>query len=191
MKLISTELKEDLDEAQEVLEKAGYVRIGKSGSCYGRVFHKKRHRYVLKLFKKNDEAYKKFVQYCIKNKTNPHLPKFSTKVLEVPNTVYNAVRVELLIECYAEHHLVSDYIRHYCCLHGDMTKIKKNSSPEFFNTFFQWHNDNSDIIKTCDEFIENFTNDDVSRLDMHAGNFMLRKTISGTTMVFTDPVAPK
>jgi len=79
---------------RQLFTDAGYVHVG-SGS-YGYAY---RHPsgYIVKVVLDGDHCYYKFVEYCLKNQNNPHLPKFKTKLLRKFNENFYVVRMEELI----------------------------------------------------------------------------------------------
>lgn len=65
-----------------------------SGS-FGYVF-KHHSGYIVKIVRDGDSCYYNFVEYCLKNRNNPHLPKFKTKILKQFDEKMYMVRMEEL-----------------------------------------------------------------------------------------------
>lgn len=78
-----------------MMQDAGYKFLG--SGAYGSAFmHPK--GYVVKVVYSGDNCYYKFVEYCLKNQNNPHLPKFKTKTLKKFDKNFYLVRMEPLLD---------------------------------------------------------------------------------------------
>jgi hypothetical protein len=162
----------------DYLEDRGFDYLG-SGS-YGAVFDHPSFdsRYVLKVFK--DPFYEQFLNYAIKNRQDPHMPKIIGKVIRLPG--YGAmVRIEVLRE-------MSDQQYRYMRLHDQVDHIQRRfygvpmvqAEIDIFNS-----NNAKFHLESLMESIENLLRAKPagSHLDLHEGNFMYRDT----TIVISDP----
>ena len=161
--------------AEEVLKKAGYEKLGEG--LYADVFAKSGADHVLKLFDESDNAYRMFVNMTIQN-PNTHFPKFKGKMMKVTNDYY-AIRMENLERLstanYQKLELMRDYIYSYV-----WNKIQPLS---WATSMEKLEKAQPGIKKACDLIAHLIINDNL-RLDLHMRNAMMR----GNTIVFTDPV---
>jgi hypothetical protein len=161
MKLVFPERYSNVEQA---MESAGYSRLGKGS--YGMVWHKPGQTSVVKLFRQ-DRGYEAFVRYCRKQRDNPHVPRFSSNILDVYD--YKMIRIERLSKMGSSptndriHNSISGFF--YCWNQTEkmMTYIKKR--PKLEKVLID--------VKSLG-----------CTIDMHMGNMMLR----GRTVVITDPL---
>jgi hypothetical protein len=171
-----------MDNAQAILEKAGYKLIG--AGWYADVYAKPDADHILKLFSVTDTAYPKFVNMTIQN-PNIHFPKFKGKMMKV-NEHYYAIRMEKLtsfgktMDILGE---IEDYIAGYAN-YGKSWPETDVRGKEVTEEMAQLEKTQPGITKACD-LISHLIKSGVAGIDLHPGNLMMR----GDTVVFTDPVA--
>lgn len=162
----------------DYLEERGFDYLG-SGS-YGAVFDHPSFdsRYVLKVFK--DPFYEQFLNYAIKNRQDPHMPRIVGKVMRLSG--YGAmVRIEVLREMsdqqyrYLRLHDQVDYVQ--CRVYG--THLDE-AETAVFNKINAQH-DLGTLMESIDNLIR--AKPAGAHLDLHEGNFMYR----GSTIVISDP----
>lgn len=76
----------------EYMKEIGFNRLGEGK--YGVVYGKQGYPWVIKVFMK-DTAYLKWLDFCMKNQNNKHIPKIRGKVVKV-SSHFMAVRIEKL-----------------------------------------------------------------------------------------------
>ena len=197
MNLHELEIKQRLQDTgtrqlQAVLAQYGWHPLG-YGAEATVALHPER-KYVLKLFPR-DSLYMHFLQMVKQDPTNPHFPKFSREVRDVPGTKYSYVRMERLNRV-MEYDLVNDFPQLLCLL------------DKFYNSFHKWPptwvrmnvswdpiwgssgaiDCNNLDITAQERAVFHLLTDKTrqlgwDRVDMHASNFMAR----GNTWVLTDP----
>jgi len=182
-----------IEEAGEILKKYGYRRIGQD-SYYGMVFHKKGEKSVLKLFTKQDHAYREFVSIAIRHRDNPHFPRFSRQVVQIKGTEYDAIKTELLSEGNKKEKAIvchMFFIMHTIFAKGKYdfnSKLKSHvgaKTPEEYEAFYKkWVADNPSLTEAFDIILFNFIDNEKARIDIHEDNLMMR----GNTVVIIDPV---
>ena len=167
-----------IDDAHEILKKAGYAQIG--DGYYAEVFAKPGADHVLKLFNSRDKAYQAFVNIAIQN-PNTHFPKFKGKMMKITNNYY-AIRMEKLSELAGDPRtrgiikLMIEYI------------TRKEDDP--FRPFPDQRQMDvleklqPGITEACDVIVELLKHNNAD-VDLHLGNVMMR----GNTYVITDPVS--
>lgn len=125
---------------------------------YASVFGNKKYPYVIKVFMK-DSAYIRWISFCLKNKTNPYVPKIKGKVVKVTDLVY-AIRLEKL------------------------EPFSRVQGSEFMSHYYKWQNDPKykSGDKDLDSVFEHFSKNK-KLLDLHGENLMMR----GKQVVVIDP----
>lgn len=177
-----------MSDAEQVLTKAGYKKIG--DGWYADVYAKSDADHILKLFSVTDTAYPKFVNMTIQN-PNIHFPKFKGKMMKV-NEHYYAIRMEKLTwigklmldrgssDIVGE---IEDYIYGYAA-HGKSWPETDVRGKEVTEEMAQLEKTQPGMAKACDLIADLIKGGDPG-LDLHPGNLMMR----GDIIVFTDPVA--
>lgn len=146
--------------------------------------------YVLKIFPKKS-PYTQFVKLVQQHATNPHLPRFSRYVRQIPGTEYAYVRMEKLtpMKSYDLFHMPS-----LLCLLDKLYNKHGEQPPYWVRSNVSYDSESgltdcNQITTTPDEqqaihmLDQGITQVDIQSLDLHSGNFMLR----GHTWVITDP----
>lgn len=146
--------------------------------------------YVLKIFPQHS-PYTVFVQLVQSHAQNPHFPRFSRYVRQIPGTEYAYVRMEKLTK-------MKDYdlynMPSLLCLldklynkHGEQPPywVRNNASYDSDSGLIdcnqiQTTRDEQQAINLLDQGVQQLG---IDRLDLHSGNFMMR----GNTWVITDP----
>ena len=172
-----------IENAEEVLKKAGYEKLGEG--YYAAVYAKGDADHVLKLFSVRDTSYPNFVNMTIQN-PNIHFPKFKGKMMKVTNEYY-AIRMEMLTrfgEATGDGPIL-EKIKNY--IYGYATYGRSYSDnirgQQVIKEIDQFEEMQPGIKKACELIADMIANGYVG-LDLHAGNIMRR----GNTIVFTDPV---
>ena len=141
-----------------------------------------------------DEGYLKFVDFCHKNKNNPHLPKMG-KIKKYKD--WYIVFIEKLEPTYLDYTVsigLKRFVRYFfgpntSLQHDDLTdkdmfeKLFKRKASEYKLPDELKSQDMIDALFVLFKFIVEYNINDMS-LDLHGGNIMLR----GNTIVITDPV---
>lgn len=83
-----------INDAHKILSMMGYEEIG-YGS-FSSVFQKAEDDHVLKLFSSTDWAYRKFVEFCLSNPEDLHLPRFRRKPFKISGSYYGVILEELI-----------------------------------------------------------------------------------------------
>lgn len=132
----------------------GFKLLG-SGK-YASVYGNPKYPFVIKVFMK-DAAFMKWLEFCLKNKDNPFVPRIKGKVLKITDLVY-AIRIE---------------------------KLESTSfSGPFAKEYQAWMRDSS--YKSDDKNIQDildFFTKHKKLLDLHSDNVMRR----GSQLVVIDP----
>lgn len=163
--------------------------------------------YVLKIFTE-DSAYRHFVEFVQQNQSNPHLPKFSRYVRQIPGLPFMYVRMEKL-KSISENLLLKKYMNHLLMLNlmGQMHEME-TLPGDLHDTVQEWcGNHGFDLVDLTDSDVQshifeaaggyppdswshvldllalNSLGHEIDVWDLHAGNFMLR----GKTLVIADP----
>ena len=132
-----------------------FLGSGKYASVYGNP----KYSYVIKVFMR-DSAYQRWLDFCLKNKDNKHVPKIKGKVIKISNDVF-AIRLEKL------------------------TPLKQDlRRGDFGNAYHEWENDNSykSEDKDINDILEFFSKNK-NLIDIHSENIMMR----GNVDVVVDP----
>ena len=205
---ITKDLKSN-DHINDIIKRTGWKILG-SGT-EGIVCEHPSKKYVLKIYQ-NTSRYNQFVEYAQKNQSNPHLPKFSRFVREVPGTRYNYVRMEKLKLCFRPENYRPEFV--YLYLAGINKGVKTlcdsplSTVREFLVEHFPEYLGNYRNIVTidfdevflvlrkicgripddewivlCNELIDLILKLSKRHMDVGGGNVMLR----GKTLVITDP----
>ena len=164
-------------EWHDIMEQHGFHVLGVG--AYGTVWGHEKLPYALKVFRSYDEAYRGWVQTCLKpeNKNNPHLPKFiSPRIVPITSEVY-AIRMEKLSP--VPENLKGIVHSTYFVLHNETDRMSRKET-NLFNRFCkanpQWMN--------ALDILRKFQHGTEFSFDIHAKNIMAR----GQTLVITDPV---
>ena len=99
----------DLD---QLLRRNGWTLLGHGAEAT--VAYHGQKRYVLKLFPTNSR-YKHFVSFCLRNRQNPHWPKFGKDSRQIPGTAWSYVRMDLLQKV-SQDTLLQQYLSDLCYL---------------------------------------------------------------------------
>ena len=196
VKLTELRLPDTLTGAEAVLNRYGYKNIG-GYSAFGRVFHKAGEKSVLKIFTKDDIAYRQFVSLAIQNKDNPHFPRFARKVIQIKGTQYDAVKTELLT---SGNEKDMRFIRDMFKIRNETDKMRMLNKLSLFAQkynktisnmraeYTEWLDQNKQLVDAFD-IIKSFIDKNKTsvQLDLHEQNMMMR----GNTIVIIDPVRPK
>lgn len=162
----------NLQEFIENLKANGYKEYLIGEGYFSGVFARPQDNYVIKLFRE-DAGYSKFLDYVLKNKNNPHVPKLRGKPVKFLKH-YNIVRMEKLSPTKSPqqkdiHTMLYDYVMEYnsSAVYSVINREKvENLYPQ--------------IIPILQEMTKN-----KMIVDFHSGNMMFR----GDTPVITDPYA--
>lgn len=172
MRLIEITRPSFYEEAIEVLERAGYKKLG--SGVYGTAFQRKsRPNEIIKLFSQNDEAYMAYVEFILENQDNPHFPKIIGKPMEITSDYY-AVKMEKLEPVSRDtfdrkfYNGLEQYLNGY-----DVT-----------DSFTEAYIDAHPKFKEALDKLSNFKNQTHYEWDFHAGNIMWRNK----TLVILDPL---
>ena len=170
-----------IDDAHEILKKAGYAQIG--DGYYAEVFAKPGADHVLKLFNSRDKAYQAFVNLAIQN-PNIHFPKFKGKMMKITDNYY-AIRMEKLTPIAG----ISGSPRDRGIIKLMIEYITRKEDDPFRPFPDQRQMDvleklQPGITAACDVIVELLKHND-AEVDLHLGNVMMR----GNTYVITDPVS--
>ena len=167
-------------EAEKILTDHGYERV--AGGTYAVVYGKPGANTVLKLVHKKDVAYLAFVKMALENQSNPHFPRFSSKLIRL-NDDYKAVRMERLTPGKGAEDNYRSFIAYgldlYFARKGNWNSMVDHAKESIRNAFEK----NPKLQEACDIMIKSLSQ---YVNDLHPGNVMFR----GDTLVITDPVAP-
>ena len=97
-KKIISDLTSGKENLHQFIKNLGYKHI--SSGSFGHAY-KHHSGYIIKVIR-DDTCYYKFVEYCLKNANNPHLPKFKTKSLNKFDPSFFMVRMEELSKISAD-----------------------------------------------------------------------------------------
>lgn len=139
----------------ELFREYGFKELG-SGK-YGVVFENPKYPYIIKVFMK-DAAYERWISFCLKNQSNPYIPKIRGKVIKI-NDMFRAIRIEKL-------------------------KFGNFYETDFYVDFQEFLRDNSylPIDVNRKQIFEHFKKNK-NLLDLHGENVMFR----GKQLVIIDP----
>ncbi len=157
MKISEITLPQTRWDAHGILVKAGYKRLG--SGAFAAVYEKPGRAYVIKLFGKEDDAYRAFIDLARKH-PNKHFPKFFGKLIRFPD--FYGIRMEKLAPYTGNSRYIRDYI-----LFGEDDTEEIMYHPELAEA--------CDLITTL---LGKYN------LDIKNDNIMQR----GNTLVFIDPV---
>ena len=157
MKISEITLPKTRENAQTILSRAGYETLGKG--AFASVYEKPGRPYVIKLFSKEDDAYRAFIDLARKH-PNKHFPKFFGKLIQFPD--FYGIRMEKLAPYTGNSRYIRDYI-----LFGEDDTEEIMYHPELAEA--------CDLITTL---LGKYN------LDIKDNNIMQR----GNTLVFIDPV---
>jgi hypothetical protein len=143
----------------ELFSKYGFVNVG--DGKYGTVFVNSKYPYAVKVFMK-DTAYLKFIQFVLKNQSNPYVPKIRGKVVKI-NDMFMAIRMEKL----SPSHTIGKDI-------ALKEFVEMIQDPEYFLqgklNLITIHNEDKHAINLCKFLLAN-----ENLLDIHLGNIMMRR----------------
>lgn len=162
----------DIDQAQEILKKAGYHEIGSGFESL--VFQRPGDKYVLKLIDSGATSYFDFINLA-KSSKNPHFPVFKGNLMKVTDNYY-AIRMEPL-SVFTDSK-VANLIERYTM------KLSKSSSNELSSVEMDELEKSQPEIKDACYLVAKLISEKGYHSDMMTNNFMLR----GNTIVFIDPV---
>ena len=164
-----------IENAEEVLKKAGYEKLGEG--YYAAVYAKGDADHVLKLFSVRDTSYPNFVNMTIQ-RPNIHFPKFKGKMMKVTNEYY-AIRMEKLEPLSQDKKDTLELMRHYI-----YAFVRDRFQPFYRATEMEnLEKMQPGITEACDLLARLMINNRLA-LDLHMKNAMMR----GNTIVITDPV---
>lgn len=179
MKLTEITRPQTQKDADRIIRKAGYKRIG-HGS-FGAVYQKKSDQ-VLKTFSREDTAYLAFVRMVAKS-NNPHFPKVFGNPLRV-NENYYAIKQEMLEDAEQKIDIsVIIAIRHYLYNLLQNRTVPENSP--LFDKIKKYAPNYQKFDEACQLIAGLAKADSDISVDIHIGNVMMRNN----TVVFVDPVA--
>lgn len=115
----------DLDKLSSIVSSHGWEILGQGQDAV--VAEHPNKNYVLKIFLRNS-VYRKFVDYSQKNQSNPHVPKFSSLVRDIPSTNYSYVRMEKLSEFSSD---TDHFGANICYLTAMLIKLGSYVSEDF------------------------------------------------------------
>ena len=145
------------DNLTEYMNAHGFKFLGKGK--YASVYGNPKYPFVIKVFMR-DSAYQRWLDFCLKNKNNKHVPQIKGKVVKITNNVM-ALRIERL------------------------TPLKGSySSEKFGSEFAKWERDNSYVSDDSDinDILKHFSMNK-KLIDIHSENIMMR----GDVDVVVDP----
>jgi len=179
---------DQLDELYSLLYRYGFKKIG-GISSRAWVYEHPNFDYILKTFS-DDVPYIQFYNYCKKNHSNPHLPKFRGNLMRFRNSEMYAVRIEKLLKLNDR-----EYLNNIELLLFMWVKFDYSSSGSF--------NILRDKVKKLTDLEKNKIVDDYSKtlmgktiidlskiyskFDLHVDNIMKR---NDGTFVIIDPFLP-
>lgn len=141
----------------ELMAAHGFNKLG-SGK-YASVYKNPKYPYVLKVFMK-DAAYFKWLEFVLKNRNNPYVPRIKGKVVKI-NDMFYAVRMEPLKPAGVAYR-ADEFMQHF-------KKWERNTSHR------SGDRDIDDILK--------YFSKHKKLLDLHGENVMMR----GKQLVIIDP----
>lgn len=178
--VISETTRPTIDQAKEILAKAGYELIGSGFESL--VYKKADSPYVLKLLDAQAVAYMDFIS-LVKANPNPHFPKFKGNLINVLPGYYYAIRMEHLTP-YTLGREVIRTIERYTTQLARTGGIVQNVDPSVLDAFNELEKTQPDIGEAAWLIATKLLINPNYHSDMFDQNFMMR----GTTLVFTDPV---
>lgn len=137
-------------------------------------------RYVLKVF--SDKAYEAFIDFCIANNGNPHLPKiYGRKINLKPNACM--VRIEVLQDMSA-----GDWHQRFIpTICAKAAQVARGELSYKVGVDMAAFTQQEELFKTLVAIVKAKPADAALDLTQHHGNCMLR----GQTVVVTDPYASR
>lgn len=201
----STFLKDEFRQLKAILTKYGWKSLGTGAEAAVAIHPNK--SYVLKIFRE-DSKYQDFVKFVEQHHSNPHLPKFSRYVRQVPGLPYLYVRMEKLMRV-PEAQLSSTYLSYVLSMYAMGNLYDIDMLGGGLDDMVQYKVkdlgfDASDIMddetreqiyervggappETWTQVLANLAEFskgmDLQIWDMHQGNFLRR----GKTLVIADP----
>lgn len=165
-----------IDDAKEILEKAGYQMIGSGFESL--VFQRPGDPHVLKLIDAYATAYFDFIKLA-QSSDNPHFPRFRGKLINVLPGYYQAIRMEPLTPLSGNDKAVARIIDNYTKALQDA-----NGQPIDFPGIDEVEQSQPGIKEACQMIVDSLYSKQHYFNDLHIDNFMMR----GNTIVITDPV---
>ncbi len=161
---------------------------------FGVVF--KRNGYALKLWNGYDDAYTHFVTFCLRNKSNPFLPKFLSSIKEVRGRGYgenpinvNYIRMEILAPATPVSLGIPPSLFDGVSFYNNLEGVIDDSvdETEFVKRFFSGKPPSwlKGFIETGKKLHDYLGSHDHQLNDLHSGNIMMR----GDQIVITDPAS--
>ena len=191
---ITKDLKNRFASPKEILAKYGWNVLGYGAD--GAVAENPNEKYVLKLFS-TDSKYTDFVKYIAQpHQNNPHLPKISKAIKQIPGTAFSYIGMEKLQKISSKE-LVGKFFPEMCVLKIDAERYNMSFAMSYDFTFSDQYrqvklhgNDIWNKIRKPDdawfslsEMLYSFARKEKLNIDLHDDNFMLR----GNTLVIIDP----
>jgi hypothetical protein len=182
---------------KSIFRKHGWEYLG-SGAEASVALHPNK-SYVLKVFKSNSK-YKLFVKFCAEHENNPHLPRFSRYVRQIPGTAFSYVRMEKLQKV-TEQQLASTYMSEMRSLYDvgqahHIDTIGTSLDDYLIAQWGYWDTYTADQlyakldkqpphswVSTVQALCEYAQANGMRHMDLHDENFMLRQD----TLVILDP----
>lgn len=172
--------------AVDRLKDNNYYRIGEGS--YGEIYSRTGEPFVLKLFQRNDKAYILFVNFCLANLGDKHLPKFKGKLINL-NSDFCAIRIEILSEYpYGQHSVTLNYLYDYFdyALRGLSASYIVNKLKYDYEDYDEYVIKSNEDITTTLFKLASYTNEHSGRFknDLLNNNIMRRNNV----LVITDPL---
>lgn len=178
------------DYLKRLVTKHGIEKIG--GGAYSQVFqHPELHDVAVKVFLDKDTGYKRFLKFCVSNKSNPYLPE----VLEQAEHKYgrNSYNIVFL----RKYTPIRTYMKVVNLLSKAMNLTPEQNEKLMFMyeeeqgygqnvfNFFETCTKNEGVHPNFKEVWDHLKTYGAARLDTHYQNFML----NNGHLVFVDPVS--
>lgn len=177
-------------EWHEILLKNGFYSMGSGG--FGTVWEHPKLSYVLKVFRSDDVGYTSWVNIAIKNKNNPHMPRFiSSRIFHITPEV-STIRMEKLSPVTNKDDIDAITGSFYLLCR------RPNEFPSELVINPRWKNivDRGDWIENHPEWLNAL---DITKLAINSGNNKFEPDFGGSnimtrldgTLVITDPIFDK
>jgi hypothetical protein len=190
---------------QKILSRHGWKSLG-TGAEAAVAMHPQK-SYVLKIFNSKSN-YVHFVKFVQQHSANPHVPRFSRYVRQVPGTEFSYVRMEKLLKV-SEAQLLNKYANYLAEMMAmtevtGMGMLNPGLDEKLQDQLGNWGYTPEDLLdpdqnqeiyaklggeppaswaQVLTDLAEYTERTDVEAWDMHADNFMTR----GNTLVIVDP----
>lgn len=153
----------------DFLKSHGFTGLGMG--AFGAVYEKPGYPWVFKIFT-GDPAYKRYLDYVIRNQSNPYVPKIKGGIIRINQNTF-AVRMEKLTP------MPNAIPRKVADLYWRLRNI--NRASDLNRKDLEWMQKNYPEILPILDALSRVSGD---RLDIHHKNMMMR----GKTPVLVDPV---